>query len=335
VNALRLTEVQDLVNVARFLVRSYGLDATSVLADARFLEWKYLVSRPEWLGSRGYVLVRQGNIAAHGGICPVILQLPTGKSIRSLTIMDWAADPTVPGAGVALFSELMKLADTVFIIGGAPITRQLLPRIGFRQVGEALTLARWIRPIQEFRTRPLSRRSVLRLVHGLSHSLGRRLPVGQWEGRGVPQFDDWVQPLLDHAAVEATRCQRTVADLNYLLQCPTGQMKGYILFENGNPRGYFILRRSAWEVRLLDIFVNSMDLQDWRLAYATATREAADDPEACRICAIATTPLYREALLQNGYWMRSREPMMIHDPKNLLINAFPANFQLFDGDAGY
>jgi len=112
-------------------------------------------------------------------------------------------------------------------------------------------------------------------------------------------------------------------------------MKGYILFENGNPRGYFILRRSAWEVRLLDIFVNSMDLEDWRLAYATATREAADDPEACRIRAIATTPLYREALLQNGYWMQSREPMMIHDPKNLLTNAFPANFQLFDGDAGY
>jgi len=33
--------------------------------------------------------------------------------------------------------------------------------------------------------------------------------------------------------------------------------------------------------------------------------------------------------------MQSKEPMMIHDPKNLLTTAFPVNFQLFDGDAGY
>jgi hypothetical protein len=335
VNAFRATEVKDIAEVSRFLVRRFGLEATSALADPRFLEWKYLTSRSEWSGSRGYVLEREGNISAHAGICPYLLQLPNGECSRSLTILDWAADPSVPRAGVTLFSELMKLTGSVFIIGGTSATRHILPRLGFHQVGEVLTLARWIRPIREFRTRPVSGRSVLRLVHGLSRSMGGRSPVGPWEVRQVAQFDDLLRPVLDHAPVAATRCRRRVEDLNYLLQCPTGQMKGYVLLENSNPRGYFIIGRNAWESRLLDIFLNSNDLQDWRYAYAAATREAASDPETCRIRAVATTPLHREALLRSGYWQQYTEPVMIHDPKNLLAQALPVNFQLFDGDAGY
>jgi hypothetical protein len=329
------TQSRDLPDVSRFLLRTYQADASSNLADIALLEWKYLSPRAGWAGSRGFVLDKAGRIAAHGGVCPAYFQLRSGDTVSTLTITDWAADRAFPGAGVALFSRLMKMADTAFVIGGSPATRCILPRIRFQQVGEASSFARWIRPWREFRTRQVTSRSVLRLAHGLAHALTQNAPVHQFQVKPVLRFDASLEPLFGSGIISATSIRRTVDDLNYLLQCPAALVKGYYLLDGASLRGYCILGRVSWEARLLDIFVNSAKLEDWRCAYAAATSVAANDPVVCRIRALATAPLHREALRQNGYWKQLEEPIMIHDPRRLLLDAFPANFQLFDGDAGY
>jgi hypothetical protein len=332
---LRPVEPKDLPDVSRFLVRTYQVDAASNLSDTAFLEWKYLIPRPGSVGSRSFVLEKEGKIVAHGGICPASFRLPSGNLVSAITIMDWAADPAFPGAGITLFSKLMKLADTVFIVGGSPATRQILPHIGFRPVGEALTFARWVRPWKEFRTRAVTGRSLLRLAHGLTTSMRQAPYVQRLNVQPATQFDDSLRPLLENRELLMTTCQRTISDLNYLLQCPAGPVKGYLLLESGDLRGYFILGRALWEARLLDVFVNSGNLEEWRHAYAAATSIATADPDVCRIRAVATTPLHGEALRGSGYWKQFKEPIMIHDPRGFLAGAFPASFQLFDGDAGY
>jgi hypothetical protein len=334
-NAIRPVEAKDLPALSRFLVRAYQVDVASNLSNTAFLEWKYLSPRPGSVGSRSFVLEKEGKIVAHGGICPVSFRLPSGNLVSAITIMDWAADQHFPGVGITLFSRLMKLGDAVFIIGGSTATRQILPRIGFRQVGQALTFARWIRPWKEFRTRPMEGRSLLRLAHGLTTSLRQATPVSRWQVQATPRFEGPLQLLLASRELLLTRCERSVTDLNYLLQCPAGQMKGYVLFEKGNVRGYFILEQAHWESRLLDIFVSSGNIEDWKLAYAAATCAAAADPDVCRIRAVATTPLHGEALRGSGYWVQVKEPLMIHDPRGFLAGAFPANFQFCDWDAGY
>jgi hypothetical protein len=230
----------------------------------------------------------------------------------------------------------MEMAPASFIIGGAPATRQIVPRIGFRHVGEALTYSAWLRPWREVRTRPLTRKSTLRLLHGLTHpARNSKLARGEWEFAPVQQFEESILPVLNRTKCPWTFCQRTLADLNYLLQCPFFKMQGFLLRRKGQLVGYFVIGKAEWEARVLDLVVDSADENDWNLACAIVTTAAYLDPEVCRIRVLASFPILSQALEWNGYWCQYREPVMIHDPTHALARAFPVSFQLLDGDSGY
>lgn len=334
--SIRPAEHRDLPALAEFLARVYRFGPSDRHADAQLLEWKYLCPKPGWEGSRSYLFEKNGAIAAHCGVCPVTFHLPDGSTVNSLTMTDWAADPSAPGVGTVLFRRLMGMAPTSFIIGGAPPTRLIVPRIGFRPVGEALNYAAWLRPWQEFRTRPRTRRSILRLLHGLTHPARKRGPAtAGWDCVAVHQFDDSLLPILTSVKRSWTFCQRTPADLNYLLQCPHGTMQGFLVRRHGQLVGYFVIGKAEWEARLLDLVVDSADVSDWNLACAVVTQAAQSDPDVCRIRALSTLPMLSRALAWNGHWCQSKEPIALHDPADAMRQAFPVSFQLFDGDAGY
>jgi hypothetical protein len=336
IRTMRATEQNDLPGLAKFLVRAYKSEPSDFHFDPRLLEWKYLYPRAGWQGGRSYLLEKDGNIVAHAGVGPASFRLPTGQVVDSLTIMDWAADSTVPLAGITLFRKLMGMAPTTFIIGGAPVTRQIMPQIGFRPAGETLTYAAWLRPWREFRTRPGTGRSVVRLLHGLAHPLSIRNRLSRrWESARVSEFDDSLQPILSGEKRTWTFCQRTLADLNYLLRCPHLEMRGFLLKIEGRLGGYFIIGKSSWEARLLDFVVDSDDVNDWKHACACATNAALLDPEVCRIRVLSSVPILSQALTWSGYWRQYKEPIALYDPANVLGQAFPVSFQLFDGDSGY
>jgi len=235
-----------------------------------------------------------------------------------------------------LYRKLMEMAPTSFVIGGAPVTRQMVPRIGFRYVGDALTYGAWLRPWREFRTRPRTGRSTLRLLHGLTHPTRNRSRASAgWDFAPVNQFDDSLLPVLNSAKRAWTFGQRTLADLNHMLKCPHLKMQGFLLRREGQLMGYFIIGKAEWEARLLDLVVDSADASDWNLACAAVTKAARLDPEISRIRALATFPILSQALVWNGYWSQYREPIVIHDPANALDRALPVSFQLVDGDSGY
>jgi hypothetical protein len=330
--AIRTTELKDLSALSKFLVSVYQFAPGDHHADTKLLQWKYLRSNGE--GSRSYLLERDGQIIAHCGVCPVTFHLPDGTTVNSVTMMDWAADPAAPGAGVKLFRKLMEMAPTSFVIGGAPVTRLIVPRIGFRPAGEVLTYAAWLRPWHEFRTRFRSRRSTLRLLHGLAHpARNRKRASAEWDFVPIDQFHESLLP--DGTKRPWTFCERTVADLNHLMKCPHLEMRAFLLRRRGEIVGYFVLGRAQWEACLIDLVVNSPDENDWNLACAIVTQAARRYPEVCRIRAQASFPVMRQALSWNGYWRQFKEPMMIHDPTNALDHAFPISFQLLDGDSGY
>jgi len=343
IGSIRATGPTDLPALAEFLTRVYKFDPSDHHADPHFLEWKYLYPRDGWKGSRSYVVEKDGQIVAHCGICPVTFHLrnenPGNKiTVNSVTLTDWAADPLVPGVGIMLYRKLMAMAPVSFVIGGAPATRLMAPRIGFRHVGEALTYAAWLRPWREFQMRPRDARSIVRLLHGVTHPAGSpKQTNAEWDFAAVNEFDDSLIPLLNDAQRTWTFCGRTLADLNYVLQCPHLKMQGFLLLRSGQLIGYFILGRGKpdWEARLLDLVVNSADADDWNSACSAVVNAARLDPEVCRIRALATSPILSDALAWNGYWRQYTEPIMIHDPANLLNHALPVSFQLIDGDSGY
>lgn len=244
--SIRATQPADLPALAEFIVRVYGFDRSDHHANPKLLEWKYLYPRDGWEGSRSYVLEKNGQIVAHCGICPVAFRLPDRTTVKSVTMMDWAADPSAPGVGVMLYRKLMEMAPTSFVIGGAPATRLIIPRIGFRHVGEALTYAAWLRPWREFQTRPHTPRSISRLLHGLTHPprSSRQTSAG-WDFTPVDQFDDSLVAVLNDTLNDTKRtwtfCERTAADLNYVLKCPHLKTEGFLLRRQGQLMGYFIM----------------------------------------------------------------------------------------------
>jgi hypothetical protein len=144
---IRATDHEDLPALPKFLVRAYKFEPSDFHFDPRLLKRKYLHPRAGWLGSRSYLFERSGKIVAHGGICPVSFRLPTGRIVSGHVIVDWAADSRMPALGVMMYRKLMQTASTSFAIGGEPDTRKILPRIGFRHVGDASIYAAWLRPM--------------------------------------------------------------------------------------------------------------------------------------------------------------------------------------------
>jgi len=58
---------------------------------------------------QSHLLENSGLIIAHYGTCPVTFPLPNATAIRSVSLMDWAADPSIPGAGIRLFRHWMEV----------------------------------------------------------------------------------------------------------------------------------------------------------------------------------------------------------------------------------
>jgi len=333
--AVRASDSRDLPALAKFLTRVYKLAPSHPLTDPRFLEWKYVWPRPGWNGSRSYILEKDGEIVSHCGVCPATLRLPGGEIVPSLTMVDWAADPATPGAGFLPFRKLMGMADTSFAVG-AINTRAIVVRLGFREVDQAPSYSAWVRPWGEFRARPVSSRSMARLLHGWTH------PAKKWKGQGAKweavqtsKFDSSLEPVLRCQGRSWTTCVRTIEDLNYLLRCPHLPMTGLLLRREGQILGYCVVGRAQWEIRVLDMDLCSGEDIDWTLACGALTQAIRLDREACRIRALATTPILRRALSANGYWAHSNEPIFIYDPKHVLDQALPIALQLFDGDSGY
>lgn len=336
----RATDRSDLPALSKFLVRTYNVRTynsapTDFHFAPRWLDWKYLLPRDGWRGSRSYLFERDGKIVAHGGVCPVALRRPDGQIAKAATILDWAADSAIPGLGVMLYRKLMQMVPTAFVIGGAPVTREIVPRLGFRQVGAAPTYAVWLRPWREFRTRPRTGRSFLRLLHGLARSVPAHTRNNRrWEFVRVREFDDSLETPLNGKRPWTT-CQRTIADLNYLLQCPELEIRAFLLKRQGQVGGYFIIGKSDWEARVLEILVDSDEIGDWEGACAAVTNAALLDRGVCRIRILSTIPVLTEALKRNGYWRQYKEPIFLHDPTAALDGAFPVSFQYCDGDTGY
>jgi hypothetical protein len=132
-----------------------------------------------------------------------------------------------------------------------------------------------------------------------------------------------------------TSCQRSVDTLNYMLECPAVAIKAFLLKRRGTVAGYFLIGKAAWEGRIVDIFVDSAEVEDWAFGYGQAVEVAAQEKDVCRVRTMASVPLLQAALIRSGFWVQQEYPVMVKDTKNALADAFPINLQLFEADAAY
>ena len=206
----------------QFLVSVFHASHDAPFVDPRLMRWKYFEPREDWSGPRSIVLKEGSQIEAHAGIVPISF-LAGEKEVRGVHLIDWAASPSVPGAGVLLLRKATSLADTILAVSGSTDTRQIMPKLGFRKAAILQVFARVIRPWGQVFARGFEDwKTPARFARNFFWSLspGARVSKG-WSAAPVVQFDESVLPLLrSRLAGGITVCKRSPGMLYYMLRCP-------------------------------------------------------------------------------------------------------------------
>jgi hypothetical protein len=333
----RQTTEADVDQLRSFLKAVFHARDGEPLIDPRQMRWKLYEPRPDWVGSRSYVLMKDGEIVAHSSIVPVTFLTPQ-KTVSSLNPLDWGASQV--GGGVQLLRKLHRLSDTFLGLDAAQVTYDLLKKLRYRIVGQQELFSRVVRPVRAFRT-DLRRQGVTKASLKLLRNSVRTLRAGydaskEWSVVRVRSFDDAIQEVLPRRGFRAfTPVQRSAAVLNYMLRCPVAEFSGFVVHHRQRARGYFLLSRVGSQARIADIHVDSEDPSDWDHAVSLATRAAAADARVIEILAGAAFSLVRNAIMANGYRRIASEPIFLFDPKDMLADAPEPGLSLIDGDSAY
>ena len=324
-------------SVAAFLVSTFHEPPDAPFVDPRLLHWKFHEPRPDWNGSRSYFLSNGEQIAAHACACPLTFLTARAK-VTSNHPIDWAAARSFLGAGVTLLQNLGRMTDTLLAVGGSADTRQVLPKLGYREACRRDVYVRVVRPWSQMRTDPNRGgwKRPLRLLRNLAWNLARVPSRSSWSLVPTASFGDEILPLLPRSGdLPFTPAARSPQLLNYMLQCPGAAMSGFLIYERDALRGWLLLSRVGGQARIADLWIDSLAPGDWIAAYALATRAAAADPRTFELMAAASVPMIRRAIEAAGYRRHSSEPVFLRDPQSLLAQAPPLHVGLIEGDAAY
>jgi hypothetical protein len=342
-SGLVLTAPEDLPELTEFLLGVFHASSDAPFVQPEMMRWKYFTPRPDWSGSRSYVMRSEGRIFAHGCVSPVAFRPRAAAAgapglVTGMRVIDWAGGRQVAAAGVRIMRELAGFTDTVLAIGGSPDAVRVFPKMGFQHCGNVEVFARVVRPWRQFRSDPYPRgwKAPLRLARSTLFSLTPLpgAPAG-WTCQALTAFDPSICAALEFQAASFTTTARSPALLNYMLGCPGAAFSGFLLRQGERVRGYFLLSHVAGQTRIAEVRVDSEGVEDWHAAFALATRQAAADPATCEIVAVASIRQAIESLRRNGYRFRRHDPIFLLDPRRRLAGVPDLNLDLLVGDESY
>lgn len=330
---VRPSTPEDAAGIAA-LLSAAGLRSNT---EPQHLHWKYWQERPQWSGSRSFVLTDGSQILAHGALIPATYISPTVR-LRLAHMIDWAARPTEVGAGVALMKQVGQLTEGLYAIGGSADTMRILPQIGYRAVG---TVTGYVLPLSPLRLWQEADERSWRLAPRVARSAlwmltAPRPSISEWSA--VPLSSSEIGRLAsvmprprEHLAV----LERGEELLRYTLECPIVPMRLYSLERAGRVRGYFLLALAPGQVRFADAWVDSDERSDWRALVACAVRVARCESGAAELAAWANDAALAQALIDNGFRPRFSLPVMLRSSAKGVPGPAALRMQMLDNDALY
>ena len=316
-----------------FLVNSFAEGATLTSFRPDVLAWKYFSKHPDWPEGGSFAVKQSGRIVAHGGVWPVRLQAQ-GRELRAIHLIDWAASRSAVGAGVYLLRKIAGLADLLITVGGSQDTASVLPKLGYKCCGEFLQYARVIRPWLHFRTTSQKNwKQPLKFLRNFLRSFpaAPSIPEG-WTAEKLTIFPDWLEPEIARKSCDSTTSLRTVAQLNHLLNCPAAKFSGYLVREQKQLRGFFLLATIGHQTRIVDVRLTGAERSSWPAICQLAAGTAAADPNIAEITAASSIAPIQEALSKAGFLRRQTDKIFSLDPRALIPSGRPIDLSLIDGD---
>jgi hypothetical protein len=327
----RATTPADAAAIAQLMRQAFDMPADHPGLSPAQLHWKYWRKHPDWEGSRGYVMERDGVLIAHGSVVPLTLAW-RDRRLRIVHLIDWAAQKDATGAGIALMKRAGQLVDGVFAAGGSEMTEKILPALGFRDSGQAIRFALPLRPLARFRGDSLnSWKPAARFARNLLWKLRAhpRVPHAWTARRVLPEDIGRVSFPMPQPCAGTALFERTFQEVRFLIECPAAPMELYLAERDGEACGYFVLALIGAQCRL----VESWTSQDWRALYALAINEALAHPGIQEIATAVSAPAEIEALQQTGFHPCGQLSLRFWLPDKTSPDHL--RYQLTDGDLAY
>jgi hypothetical protein len=317
-----------------FLGRMFQLRQSASFLGEKHLGWKYWAPRPDWTGPRSFTARHDGAIVAHAAVWPVRVRVP-GQVVPAVHVIDWAADPEYPGAGIWLMRQIGARARLTIATGGSEMSRRILPAIGFRRHGELYRFARPVRPLgQALTTGERDWKLPARLLRNTFWRLSR--PLSSPRGWSAPPLapEDvpeglWPQPSPDTAVTA-----RDAGFYRYILNSPATRHVLYGLEKRGELVGYFCVAFAPHAARIADLWLPSTKVEDWCAGFQTAACVVAREKDVYEVSAWASTARGKEGLGRAGFRLRECSALsLIGDAR--ILEGRQLHVQMLDSDAGF
>ena len=331
---LRPTTSCEAAALSDFLGRMFQLRAGASLLAEKHMGWKYWSARPDWEGSRSFTARYHDAIVAHAAAWPVRVCVPD-LVVPAAHLIDWAADPEYPGAGIWLLRQIGAKVRLMIATGGSEFTRRILPVVGFRPHSELCCFARPVRPLGQALTATernwklparLLRNTFWRLSTPLSLPRGWSAPLLAPDE--VPE-GLWPQPS-PGTAVTA----RDTGLYRYFIGSPSSRHMLFGLEKAGELVGYFCLAFAPHVARIADLWLPSTQVEDWCAGFRTAAVLAAGETGVYEVAAWASTALGKEALVRAGFRLRERSAVSLFGDAKIL-DGRELHVQMLDCDASF
>lgn len=295
--------------IAVLLQKALQVSPSDPLLNRSYLSWKYFAEGPPWPSARSYVLTSGSEIVAHASIWPVQLRLAQGVR-HGISFGDWVASADHPGAGLLVLREIMALSSLVLVTGGAPVTRAILPRVGFRLWSQRQRFTRVLHPLRQALSREdrLGWKEPARVARNLLWSLRPLSPVRNWEA----QFSS-LEPNLISLVQSQPGSVFTVDDIRFRLTCPAVRFQFLALRQKGEPRGFCLISFAGKQARVAELRLVSTEQSDWNCAVAAVVRAVQHASDAAEITTLGSTPTLDAAFAANGFLPRGLFPLVVYD----------------------
>ena len=316
------------------LMRQAGLEPH---VEPEHLHWKYWRQRPDWPGSRSFVLTSGTDLLAHGAVVPGTLSWGTQRA-RLIHMIDWAARRDAVGAGVIVLKHIAGLTDFLLGVGGSDDNLRIMPRIGYRARGTVTGYVRTLAPLGLLRrpARPAWKRGPRIVRSALWCWSAPRPALNGWTARQLESGElELLHSVLPIARSGVTVFERSVALLQHALACPIVPVELFVLERDGQIGGYFLLSYAPGQARLADAWMLSEDPADWRALAHAAVQQAQSRGGMAELAVWASDGAFAQSLRAAGFHERLSLPIYLRPSVGESVPSMTPRVQMLENDAYY
>lgn len=342
----RTSSPQDQEEISSLVQRAIKIPKTATAVDSAFQRWKYWDSHPLMPPSRSYLLEDRAKMVAHGCRWPIQVRTME-RDYVGFQLIDWAADPQYPGAGLQVLRDTCAGSGILFFIGGTNMTKRVLPVFGEhlnRSRNKSLTYnvtgtSDFVsRPLQiigpSFREMPFGWKTGPRFARNIyRYALPlNRLPKGYHFTQVVAK--DIPEALFPKPSPGFAVSVRTTELFQHIASCPVIKRPMFFLLERqGRPVAYFFLVLTGTQVRTADYGPRGMSEADAKVC-GTAIQLAAREhyPEAWRVSILTTEPVPKAGFMRSGFRPGTREEnrIILSDQSLQFVQGYGLTFMDLD-----